>query len=135
MLKKISLIVLISSILLSLGSCKSLKKTNVTLNDVKVIAKLINMDFGKGPNGPFKVKKTTSSKPVLIIDNQTDRTITVAAEGPDKKTFVVNSKMQQTANVASGNYHFKATARDTNGCEGDVELAKFNEYTWIFVIK
>lgn len=93
------------------------------------------MDFGSGPNGPFDVKKTTSPDPKLVIQNNTDRTITVKASGPVAKTFVVTAGKSESAPVKSGQYHFVATAPNTNGCEGDTKLEGFNEYTWIFIIK
>jgi hypothetical protein len=120
-----------------ISNCSSAKKyTNkLGINDVNTIADLIDMSFGDGPNGPFDVKKTTSASPKLVIQNNTDRTITVKAEGPTVKTFVVTKGKNDSTIVKKGAYHFSATAPGTKGCEGNVTLEGFNEYTWIFIIK
>ena len=105
-------------------------------DDLKKAAKaLVDMSFGSGPNGPFTVKKTGNKDATLIIQNDTDRTITVKAQGPTNKNFTVNSGKNQSATVTPGKYHFVASAKGTSGCEGDAELAGYNEYTWVFVIK
>jgi hypothetical protein len=118
-------------------SCSTLKKVTdkVSADDVSKVAKLVDMKFGSGPNGPFDVKKTTSSDPKLVIKNDTDRTITVKAKGPVEKTFVVTAGKVDSAPVKSGKYHFIASAPNTNGCEGDSDLSGFNEYTWVFIIQ
>jgi hypothetical protein len=104
-------------------------------NISKVAKALIDMSFGSGPNGPFQVTKTTNKDATLVIQNDTDRTITVKAQGPTNKTFNVNSGKNSSAIVKPGKYHFVATAKGTSGCEGDVTLEGYNEYTWIFIIK
>lgn len=139
MKKKLLLIALIA-LSVSLSGCSSWDKAKnkmkgISTSDVAKIADLINMDFGKGPNGPFEVTKITSTKPELVIDNQTDRTIKVVTSGSTAKTITVNSKKKETVTVNSGNHHFEATAKGTKGCSGDVELKGFNRYTWVFYIK
>jgi hypothetical protein len=121
----------------ALTSCSTLKKVTDKINpdDVKKVANMVDMKFGSGPNGPFDVKKTTSSDPKLVIKNDTDRTITVKAKGPVEKTFVVTAGKIDSAPVKSGKYHFIASAPNTDGCEGDSDLSGFNEYTWIFIIQ
>ena len=105
-------------------------------DDISKVAKaLINMSFGSGPNGPFTVAKTANKDATLVIQNDTDRTITVKAQGPTNKTFNVNSGKNSNAVVKPGKYHFVATAKGTNGCEGDTTLEGYKEYTWVFVIK
>jgi hypothetical protein len=135
-MKRVSLVVVVVAVVAMFG-CSSLKsvKDKVSVGDVKKVADLVNMDFGKGPNGPFEVKKTTSTDPKLVIKNDTDRTITVKAKGPVEKTFIVAAGKSDSSPVKSGQYHFTATAPNTNGCEGDVKLQGFNEYTWVFIIK
>ena len=104
--------------------------------DVAKVAKaLVDMSFGSGPNGPFTVKKTSNKDATLIIQNDTDRTIIVKAKGPSNKNFTVNSGKNDSATVTPGKYHFVAEAKGTSGCEGDADLAGYNEYTWVFVIK
>ncbi|HOF34078.1 MAG TPA: hypothetical protein PK624_09275 [Spirochaetota bacterium] len=108
---------------------------NTTVDDIKKVADLIDMSFGDGPDGPFKVSPSKSEKPVLIIQNDTDRTITVTTKGPTSKTFVVKSNKTESAKMESGDYHFTASAPETKGCEGDAGLDKFKEYKWVFYIK
>jgi len=117
--------------------CSSFKKAAGTISagDVSKIASLVDMSFGNGPNGPFEVSKTMTKDSTLVIQNDTDRTITVKAQGTTKKTFVVKAGKNDKAVVKPGQYHFAATAPKTNGCEGDVKLEGFNEYKWIFTIK
>ncbi len=126
--------ILTISLLSGCGTFKKMKD-KVSISDVSKIADMINMDFGRGPNGPFKVTKIASSKPELVIDNQTDRTIKVVTSGATKKTIRVNSKKTQTLKVNTGMHHFKASAKGTKGCSGDVELKGFNKYTWVFYIR
>lgn len=118
-------------------SCSSVKKYtgNISAGDISRIADLVDMSFGSGPNGPFEVSKTMTKDSTLIIQNDTDRTITVKANGVTKKTFVVKAGKSDKAVVKPGQYHFVATAPKTKGCEGDVKLEGFNEYKWIFIIK
>ncbi len=122
---------------LSAVSCSSVKKYagNISAGDVSRIADLVDMSFGSGPNGPFEVSKTMTKDSTLIIQNDTDRTITVKAQGATRKTFVVKAGKSDKAVVKPGQYHFAATAPKTKGCEGDVKLEGFNEYKWIFIIK
>ena len=122
---------------LSAVSCSSVKKYagNISAGDVSRIADLVDMSFGSGPNGPFEVSKTMTKDSTLIIQNDTDRTITVKAQGTTRKTFVVKAGKSDKAVVKPGQYHFAATAPKTKGCEGDVKLEGFNEYKWIFIIK
>jgi hypothetical protein len=118
-------------------SCSSVKKYtgNISAGDVSRIADLVDMSFGSGPNGPFEVSKTMTKDSTLIIQNDTDRTITVKASGATKKTFVVKAGKSDKAVVKPGQYHFTATAPKTKGCDGDVKLEGFNEYKWIFIIR
>ncbi len=136
-MKKILKLTLILALLTALTSCGLYKKAknNVGLGDIKKIADLVDMDFGSGPDGPFDVSTITSTNPKLVVQNDTDRTITVKASGPSKKTFTVKSKKSMSATVKSGQYHFVATAKGTKGCEGDVELKGFKQYKWVFIIK
>ncbi|HOP30501.1 MAG TPA: hypothetical protein PK293_18120 [Spirochaetota bacterium] len=136
-MKKLNLLILICSVTLVLTDCSTVKKMKdkVSVSDVTKIADLINMDFGSGPNGPFEVTKIASSKPELVIDNQTDRTIKVVTSGATKKSITVATKKKQTFPVNSGMHHFDASAKGTKGCSGDVELKGFNRYTWVFYIK
>ena len=134
-MKKATLILILA---FAVGSgCSTLKKAKdkITVDDVKKVSDLINMDFGKGPDGPFQVTNSTSKSPLLVIQNDTDRTITVKAVGSVTKTFVIKTKQNSSSNVDAGKYHFVATAPETNGCEGDVELGSFKQYKWIFYIK
>lgn len=108
---------------------------NINADDVRKIADLINMSFGDGPNGPFEVTSTKTEKPLLIIQNDTDRTISVKTKGPKSKTFIVKSKKTEKAEMEAGSYHFNASAEGTNGCEGDAALDKFKQYKWVFYIK
>ena len=134
-MKKFICIVSIITIATISGS-NAIGKKFFDKGDVAKVAKaLVDMSFGSGPNGPFTVKKTGNKDATLIIQNDTDRTITVKAQGPTNKTFNVNSGKSQSATVTPGKYHFVASAKGTNGCEGDTELAGYNEYTWVFVIK
>jgi len=134
MKKTLSIIIACAALLTLFSGCNSLKGIagNTSLSD---IAGLVNMGFGDGPDGPFKITKTTTKNPTLVIQNDTDRTITVKATGPVKKTFVIKTKKSESAVVESGNYHFVATAPNTDGCQGDAELGTFKEYRWIFVIQ
>lgn len=127
-------ILIATAICFTSTGCSTVKKYsgNISAGD---IADLIDLGFGDGPNGPFQVTKSTSKNPVLIIQNDTDRTITVKAEGPVKKTFTLLTKKSAQATVNAGAYHFTATAKGTNGCQGDVTLESFNEYKWVFVIQ
>ena len=148
-MKKLNLLLIVCAVALVLTDCNSFKKMKdkVSISDVSKIADMINMDFGSGPNGPFEVTKIASSKPELVIDNQTDRTIKVVTSGSTKKTIkvvtsgstkktiTVASKKKQTVKVNTGMHHFVATAKGTNGCSGDVELKGFNQYTWVFYIR
>jgi len=127
-------VILIISLVSGCGTFKKMKD-KVSLSDVSKIADMINMDFGSGPNGPFEVTKIASSKPELVIDNQTDRTIKVVTSGSTKKTMTVKSKKKQAVKVNSGMHHFTASAKGTKGCSGDVELKGFNQYTWVFYIR
>lgn len=124
-------------VLAAVFGCSSVKKYtgNISAGDVSRIADLVDMSFGSGPNGPFEVSKTMTKDSTLIIQNDTDRTITVKASGSSKKTFVVKSGKSDKAVVKPGQYHFAATAPKTKGCDGDVKLEGFNEYKWIFIIK
>ncbi len=117
--------------------CSAIKKAggNISAGDVSRIADLVDMSFGSGPNGPFEVSKTMTKDSILVIQNDTDRTITVKAQGVSKKTFVVKAGKSDKAEVKPGQYHFEATAPKTNGCSGDVKLEGFNEYKWIFILK
>lgn len=132
--------ILLASLLVAgvaLSGCSYFKKAakSVNANDVNAVAKLVDMSFGSGANGPFEVSKTTKSDSTLVIQNDTDRTITVKAKGPSEKAFTVKSGKNDSALVKPGQYHFVATAPNTKGCEGDVKLEGFNEYKWIFIIK
>ena len=134
-MKKFICIVSIMAIAAISGS-NAIGKKFINKDDIKGAAKaLIDMQFGSGPNGPFTVKKTKEKDATLIIQNDTDRTIQVKAQGPTNKTFNVNSGKNDSATVAPGNYHFVATAKGTSGCEGDAKLEGYNEYKWVFVIK
>jgi hypothetical protein len=131
---------LLASILVAgvaMSGCSMMKKVknSVSASDVNSVAKLVDMSFGSGENGPFEVSKTTKSDSTLVIQNDTDRTITVKANGGSQKTFVVKAGKNDSAQVKPGKYHFVATAPNTKGCEGDVKLEGFNEYKWIFIIK
>ncbi|MCL1865639.1 MAG: hypothetical protein FWF73_07500 [Spirochaetes bacterium] len=120
----------------AISGSNAIGKKFFNANDVKDIAKtIINMSFGSGPNGPFDVKKTTNKDATLVIQNDTDRVINVKAKGPTNKSFTVNSGKSSSAIVKPGRYNFVATAQGTSGCEGDVTLEGYNEYTWIFVIR
>jgi len=136
-MKKLNMLLIICVVALVLTDCNSFKKMKdkVSISDVSKIADMINMDFGSGPNGPFEVTKIASSKPELVIDNQTDRTIKVVTSGSTKKTITVPTKQKQKVTVNSGMHHFDASAKGTKGCSGDVELKGFNQYTWVFYIK
>jgi hypothetical protein len=118
-------------------SCSTVKKYsgNISAGDVSRIADLVDMSFGSGPNGPFDVSKTMTKDSTLVIQNDTDRTITVKAQGATNKTFVVKAGKSDKAVVKPGQYHFVATAPKTNGCKGDVKLEGFNEYKWTFIIR
>ena len=118
------------------GSGNPLKNKKITGDDVVKVAKgLIDMSFGSGPNGPFEVKKTKVADATLVIQNDTDRTITVKVTGNTNKTFTVASGKSDTATVKPGQYNFEATAKGTSGCKGDAKLAGYNQYKWTFVIK
>jgi len=139
-MKKTLLFFILATALTIASGCSSWDKAKnkvkgISASDVSKISDLINMDFGKGPDGPFEVTKIASAKPELVIDNQTDRTIKVVTSGSTAKTITGNSKQKQTVTVNSGNHHFDATAKGTKGCSGDVELKGFNRYTWVFYIK
>jgi len=122
--------------LFALSGCKALNKAGFTTADaVKVGKGLVNMSFGSGANGPFEVSKTTIADSTLVIQNDTDRTITVKVTGNTNKTFTVTSGKSDSAVVKPGSYHFEATAPGTNGCKGDSKLDGFNQYKWIFVIR
>ena len=112
------------------------KKGFLNSDDIKDVAKIIiNMSFGSGPNGPFTVKKTQNKDATLVIQNDTDRDISVKAKGPTNKNFNVKPGKNSSAIVKPGQYHFDATAKGTSGCSGDTTLEGYNEYTWVFVIK
>jgi hypothetical protein len=130
-------ILVIIAFVSSSSGCSWIKKMKdkVSVSDLKKVADMIDMDFGSGPDGPFDVTTTTSKDPKLIIQNETDRTITVKAQGPTNKTFVVASKKSKSGTVTSGSYHFIATASGVQGCEGVVELKGFKQYKWVFIIK
>jgi len=136
MKKHLSLAIAIA-VIFAVSGCSKLRnmRDRVGLSDVKKVADLIDMDFGGGPNGPFQVSRTTSADPKLVVQNDTDRTITVKAQGPVAKTFTVPSRQNQWAMVKSGSYHFTASAPGVRGCEGNVSLSGFNQYKWIFVIR
>jgi hypothetical protein len=135
-MKKFLLVSLLIAIV-GFAGCRTIKNigNSVTAKDVNAVAKLVDMSFGSGENGPFEVSKTTKSDSTLVIQNDTDRTITVKAKGGSQKTFVVKAGKNDSALVKPGQYHFVATAPNTKGCEGDVKLEGFNEYKWIFIIK
>lgn len=130
-------ILVIIAFVLSLSGCSWIKKARdkVSISDIRKVADLIDMDFGSGPDGPFDVTTIASKDPKLVIQNQTDRTITVKAQGPTVKTFVVSTKRSKSSTVKNGAYHFIATAPGVKGCEGDVELKGFKQYKWVFVIR
>ena len=112
------------------------KKGFLNSDDIKSVAKaLVDMSFGSGPNGPFTIKKTQNKDATLVIQNDTDRDISVKAKGPTNKDFRVKPGKNTSAIVKPGKYHFVAAAKGTSGCEGDATLEGYNEYTWIFVIK
>lgn len=135
-MKKFLCVITIIS-LSAITGCSTIKKAknSISAGDISKVADLVDMSFGSGPNGPFDVSKTMTKDSTLIIQNDTDRTITVKAEGTTKKTFVVKSGKSDKAVVKPGQYHFAATAPKTNGCKGDVKLEGFNEYKWVFIIK
>lgn len=125
--------------LLAVSGCSSVKKYTkgvVDADDVTAVAKgLIDMSFGSGANGPFEVVKTKIANATLVIQNNTDRTITVKTTGPTPKTFVVTSGKTSSAEVKPGDYHFNATAPNTGGAKGDCKLDGYKQYTWVFVIR
>jgi len=130
-------ILVIIAFVLSSSGCSWIKKMKdkVSISDIRKVADMIDMDFGSGPDGPFDVSNIASKDPKLVIQNETDRTITVKAQGPTNKTFVVASKKSKSGTVTSGSYHFIATAPGVKGCEGDVDLNGFKQYKWVFIIK
>jgi len=135
-MKKVLCMLAVIALSAAMG-CGTIKKYtgNISAGDISKIADLVDMSFGSGPNGPFDVSKTMTKDSTLVIQNDTDRTITVKAQGTTKKTFVVKAGKSDTAVVKPGQYHFVATAPKTNGCNGDVKLEGFNEYKWVFIIR
>ena len=126
--------------LLAVSGCKQITKATggiVDGNDVaKSVAKgLVDMSFGSGANGPFDVVKTKIADATLVIQNSTDRTITVKTTGPTNKTFIVPKGKTESAQVKPGQYHFDATAPNTSGAKGDCKLEGYKQYTWEFVIR
>ena len=122
MRKTIIALVIVSVALVS--GCKMFDKAKkyANVDNIKRAYDLMSFDFGKGPNGPFKVSPAATKDTELVIQNNTDRTITVEAKGPSVKKFVVASGKNDKAPVTPGAYHFKATAEKANPCEGDVTL-------------
>jgi len=135
-MKRFSFLIVVIAVSAFAG-CSTMKKVsgNISAGDISRVADMVDMSFGSGPNGPFEVSKAMTKDSILIIQNDTDRTITVKAQGVSKKTFVVKAGKSDKAEVKPGQYHFEATAPKTNGCNGDVKLEGFNEYKWIFIIK
>jgi len=135
-MKRSSLFVIMVAVLLTLSGCNVLKKAGISTDDAVKIGKgLVDMSFGSGADGPFEVTKTKIADATLVIQNDTDRTITVKVTGNTNKTFTVTSGRSDSATVKPGSYHFEATAAGTSGCKGDAELKGYNEYKWIFVIR
>lgn len=136
-MKRLMGIIVVLFFIASLPSCSVYNKLRgyVGIGDFKRVANLISMDFGKGPDGPFQVSTIASVDPKLVVKNSTDRTITVKAQGPTDKTFVINSGQQSEGTVKSGKYHFVASAPGVSSAEGDVELKGFKQYKWEFIIR
>ena len=135
-MKRSAFFIIMLAALFALSGCKALNKAGFTTNDAVKIGKgLVDMSFGSGANGPFEVSKTTTADATLVIQNDTDRTITVKVTGNSNKTFTVTSGRVDSAVVKPGSYHFEATAPGTSGCKGDAQLNGFNQYKWIFVIR
>ncbi len=134
-MKKTIIALVVVSIAVMSG-CKALDKAKkyATVDNLKRVNDLMSIDFGKGPDGPFKVSPAGTKDAELVIQNNTDRTITVDARGPVAKKFVIKAGKNGSAVVTPGNYHFRATAEKVNPCEGDVALKGFNRYTWAFII-
>ena len=135
-MKRNALFIIMLAALFTLGGCKVLNKAGIKPVDaVKVGKGLVDMSFGSGANGPFEVSKTKVADATLVIQNDTDRTITVKVTGNANKNFTVTSGKVDSALLKPGSYHFEATAPGTSGCKGDAKLDGFNQYTWIFVIR
>ncbi len=130
-MKKIALVLALSVAAMGTG-CASLKEaaSKIKLDDVKKL--LQAAQTAKNPNGPFKVMKSVSQEPKIVIDNQTDYLITVVAKGAVEKKMVAGPKQTAEANVVAGKYHLTASVPGATPYECDATLKKFNDYRWIF---
>jgi len=87
------------------------------------------------PASPFKAEYDANlTEPEIVVDNQTDRLLTLSLQGPAETTLSVPPQEKKKVTLAAGEYEFFCSAPGVQSLSGSQVFQKKYRYVWQFSI-